>query len=308
MPINIPNRLPAKKILEKENVFLMDRNRALHQDIRPLKIGILNLMPLKIETETQLLRMLSNTPLQVEVEFIQLSSHKSKHVPEGHLKIFYKTFADIRNKRLDGFIITGAPVEHLEFEDVDYWQELKEIMRWSEKNVTSTLHICWAAQAGLYFYYGINKYPVGKKVFGVFEHHVVNKQSPLMRGFDDKFLVPHSRHTEIREKDINKIKNLDILSLSKEAGVHIVGSKNGSKIFVTGHSEYDLLTLSNEYERDLKKGLIIDMPKHYFPGNDTKNAPIINWKSHAFLLYSNWLNYYVYQTTPYNWITTKARK
>jgi homoserine O-succinyltransferase len=308
MPIKIPNRLPAKEILEKENVFLMGRNRALHQDIRPLKIGILNLMPKKIETETQLLRMLSNTPLQVEVEFVQLSSHTSKHTPEGHLKIFYKKFADIKNRRLDGLIITGAPVEHLKFEDVDYWQELKEIMQWSEKNVTSTLYICWAAQAGLYFNYGINKYPVGKKVFGVFEHKVANRQSPLMRGFDDKFLVPHSRHTEIRVRDIKKIKDLEILSLSKEAGVHIVACKDGSKIFVTGHSEYDSHTLKNEYKRDLKKGLKIDVPKYYFPGDNPKKSPMVNWRSHAFLLYSNWLNYYVYQTTPYNWIATKAKK
>ena len=308
MPINIPNRLPAKDVLEKENVFLMGKNRALHQDIRPLKIGILNLMPLKIETETQLLRMLSNTPLQVEVELIQLSSHVSKNTSEGHIKSFYKKFSEIKDQRLDGLIITGAPVEHLKFEEVDYWEELKKVMQWSEKNVISTLYICWAAQAGLYYHYGINKYPVNKKVFGIFEHQTVNKQSPLMRGFDDTFVVPHSRHTEIREKDIKKIKSLQILSLSKEAGVHIVASKDGSKIFVTGHSEYDSHTLGKEYERDLKKGLEIEIPKYYYPDNNTKNAPIVNWRSHAFLLYSNWLNYYVYQTTPYNWVVTKAKK
>lgn len=308
MPINIPNRLPAKDVLEKENVFLMGKNRALHQDIRPLRIGILNLMPVKIETETQLLRMLSNTPLQIEAEFIQLSSHVSKNTAKDHLKIFYKKFSEIKNQRLDGLIITGAPVEHLRFEEVDYWEELKEIMQWSEKNVISTLYICWAAQAGLYFHYGINKYPVGNKVFGVFAHKIVNKESPLMRGFDDMFIVPHSRHTEILEKDIKKIKDLQILSFSKEAGVHIVASKDGSKIFVTGHSEYDSHTLKNEYERDLKKGLKIDMPKHYFPDDNPKKLPVVNWRSHAFLLYSNWLNYYVYQTTPYNWIATKAKK
>jgi homoserine O-succinyltransferase len=308
MPINIPNRLPAKDVLEKENVFLMGKNRALHQDIRPLKIGILNLMPLKIETETQLLRMLSNTPLQVEVELIQLSSHVSKNTSEGHLKSFYKKFSEIKDQRLDGLIITGAPVERLKFEEVDYWEELKKVMQWSEKNVISTLYICWAAQAGLYYHYGINKYPVNKKVFGIFEHQTASKQSPLMRGFDDTFVVPHSRHTEIREKDIKKIKSLQILSLSKEAGVHIVASRDGSKIFVTGHSEYDSHTLAREYERDLKKSLKIDMPKHYFPNDNPKKLPIVNWRSHAFLLYSNWLNYYVYQTTPYNWIITKAKK
>jgi len=252
--------------------------------------------------------MLSNTPLQVEAELIHISSHVSKNTPKGHLKVFYKTFADIKNRRLDGLIITGAPVEHLKFEEVDYWEELKKIMEWSEKNVTSTLFICWAAQAGLYFHYGINKYPVSKKVFGVFEHRVVNSQSPLMRGLDDKFLVPHSRHTEIKEEDIKKIKDLEILSISKDAGVHIVASKNGNKIFVTGHSEYDPHTLKNEYERDLRKGLKIDMPKNYFPGNNPKNSPIVNWRSHAFLIYSNWLNYYVYQTTPYNWVDIKVKK
>jgi len=308
MPITIPNRLPAKEVLEKENVFLMGKNRALHQDIRPLRIGILNLMPQKIETETQLLRMLSNTPLQVEIEFIQLSSHDSKHTSKDHLEIFYKKFSEIKNQRLDGLIITGAPVEHLRFEEVDYWEELKEIMTWSKKNVTSTLYICWAAQAGLYFHYGINKYLAEKKVFGVFEHQIVDKQAPLMRGFDDAFVVPHSRHTEILEKDIKKIKDLEILSLSKEAGVHAIATKDGSKIFVTGHSEYDSHTLKNEYERDLRKGLKIDMPKHYFPNDNPKKLPVVNWRSHAFLLYSNWLNYYVYQTTPYNWITTKAKK
>lgn len=306
MPINIPSHLPAKEILEKENVFLMGKKRASHQDIRPLKIGILNLMPLKIDTETQLLRMLSNTPLQLEIELIQLSTHTSKNTPDEHLKVFYKKFTEIKNQRFDGLIITGAPVELLEFEEVNYWQELKEIIKWSEKNATSTLYICWAAQAGLYLNYGINKYPVGKKVFGIFEHQTVNKQSPLMRGFDDKFLVPHSRHTEIKEKDIKRIKDLEILSLSKEAGVHIVATKDGSKVFITGHSEYDSNTLKNEYERDLKKGLKIKMPKHYFPNDNPKNLPIVNWRSHAFLLYSNWLNYYVYQTTPYNWVLTKA--
>jgi homoserine O-succinyltransferase len=306
MPIKIIDTLPAKKILEKENVFVMGKRKALHQDIRPIKIAIVNLMPLKIETETQLLRMLSNTPLQVEVELVHLATHQSRHTPKEHLESFYKTFPEIKNHRFDGLIITGAPVEHLSFEEVDYWQELKDIMKWSEKNVTSTLYICWAAQAGLYYHYGINKYLKEKKVFGIFPHKAKKPTAPLLRGFDDVFLVPHSGHTEISAADIQKIPELEILSVSKEAGVHIVASKDGSKVFVTGHSEYDELTLKNEYERDLKKGLAIEMPKYYFPYDDPINSPIVRWRSHAFLLYSNWLNYYVYQTTPYNWITQKA--
>lgn len=308
MPINIPDKLPAKKILEKENVFVMGKNRAIHQDIRPLKIALVNLMPLKIETETQILRMLSNTPVQVEFELLRTASHDSIHTSQEHLKGFYKTFKDIKKHRFDGLIITGAPVEHLEFTDVDYWDELQEIMDWSDKNVTSTLHICWAAQAGLYHHYGIKKYPTSRKVFGVFHHRVLNRQSPLMRGFDDNFFAPHSRHTEIRASDIKKKKKLEILSQSDEAGVYIVASCDGSKIFVTGHSEYDPHTLQKEYERDLGKGLPIDVPKNYFPFDDPKNVPLFTWRSHAFLLYSNWLNYYVYQTTPYNWIDTKAVK
>lgn len=308
MPINVSNKLPAKEVLEKENVFIMGKKKSLHQDIRPLKIAIVNLMPLKIETETQLLRMLSNTPLQIEIEFVQMSSHQPRNTSKKHLKNFYKNFNEIKGHRFDGMIITGAPVEHLDFKEVDYWKELENIMQWSRKNVTSTLHICWAAQAGLYYHYGIKKYPKDKKVFGVFQHKVANLKAPLMRGFDDGYFIPHSRHTEILAKDIAKVRGLEILSISDEAGVHIVASKDGSKVFVTGHSEYDLHTLQREYERDLKKGLSIDIPKNYFPGNDPKKIPIVNWRSHAFLLYSNWLNYYVYQTTPYNWINKKAVK
>lgn len=306
MPINIPSKLPAKEILEKENIFVKAQKDALHQDIRPLRIGIVNLMPLKIDTEMQLLRMLSNTPLQVEIELIRTATHDTQHTSKEHLKEFYKTFDDVAGQRLDGLIITGAPVEQMDFEKVDYWKELTTIMDWAEKNVTSTLFICWAAQAALYHFYGIKKYPIDKKLFGVFPHKAVNPKSPLLRGFNDVYFVPHSRHTEIHSRDIEKVKELEILSVSDEAGVHIAASRDGKKIFITGHSEYDPNTLKNEYERDLKKGLPIEIPKNYFLNDDPSRNPIVNWRSHAFLLYSNWLNYYVYQTTPYNWIDKKT--
>lgn len=304
MPINIPGKLPAKKVLEKENIFVMGKKRALHQDIRALKIALVNLMPTKIETETQILRMLSNTPLQVEITLVHMVSHQSKNTPKAHFDLFYKTFKEIKNQRFDGLIITGAPVEKLEFEAVDYWQELKNIMEWAEKNVTSTLFLCWAAQAGLYYHYGIKKHPLKQKVFGVFPHQVVSRKAPLTRGFDETFYVPHSRYTEVKADDIRKIKDLEILVVSQEAGVHIVTSLDGKKVFVMGHSEYDGHTLQNEYERDLKKQLAINLPKNYFLDDDSKKRPVVSWRSHGFLLYLNWLNYYVYQTTPYNWINT----
>lgn len=306
MPINIPDQLPAKEILESENIFVMGKRRALRQDIRALKIVLVNLMPTTIETETQILRMLSNTPLQAEVTFLHMASHDSAHTPKTHFDAFYKIFKDIKNQRFDGLIITGAPVEHLEFEQVDYWQELREIMRWSEKNVTSTMFLCWAAQAGLYFHYGIKKYPLKQKIFGVFPHRVINRESPLTRGFDETFFVPHSRHTAVKAADIKKVKDLEILVTSKEAGIHIVASKDGSKVYVMGHSEYDPCTLQKEYERDLNKGLPIKIPRNYFLGNNSSQPPVVNWRSHGFLLYLNWLNYFVYQTTPYNWIGTQA--
>lgn len=308
MPIKIQDQLPAKEILEKENIFVMGKKRALHQDIRPLRIALVNLMPTTVETETQIIRMLSNTPLQIEFELIHMSSHDSMHTDKEHFEAFYKTFAQIKNQRFDGLIITGAPVEQLEFEQVDYWEELKEIMKWADKNVTSTLFLCWAAQAGLYYYYGINKYKRNKKLFGVFEHHVLNPTNPLLRGFDEGFLVPHSRHTEIRKEEIEKQTDLEILAISDDAGVHIIASKDGSKIFVTGHFEYDSHTLQNEYKRDKAKRLKIQIPKNYFPNDNPSKQPVITWRSNGFLFYSNWLNYYVYQTTPYNWINTKAAK
>jgi homoserine O-succinyltransferase/O-acetyltransferase len=305
MPIKIPNKLPAKKILEKENIFVMDKQRAIHQDIRPLKIALVNLMPTTIETETQIIRMLSNTPLQIEFELIHMASHRSTHTDKDHFTAFYKTFNEIKNQRFDGLIITGAPVEHLEFQEVDYWQELLEIMEWAEKNVTSTLFLCWAAQAGLYHYYGVNKYTMKKKIFGVFSHQIVNQNAPLLRGFDNGFLVPHSRHTEVLAQDIKKIKELEILALSSEAGLHIVSSKDGRKIFVIGHSEYDSYTLHNEYKRDKAKGLSIALPENYYPSDDWTKTPINTWHSHGFLFYSNWINYSVYQITPYDWIDNK---
>ncbi|MCF6095261.1 homoserine O-succinyltransferase [Microaerobacter geothermalis] len=300
MPIKIPDHLPAGEILHHENIFVMGEDRAFHQDIRPLRIVILNLMPTKEATETQILRLLGNSPLQVEVVLLHPATHTSKNTSPEHLATFYKTFEDIRHQKFDGMIITGAPIEHLEFEKVNYWEELKEIMDWKMHNVSSTLHICWGAQAGLYHHYGIPKYPLNKKMFGVFSHTVNKKNERLLRGFDDVFFVPHSRYTEIRREDIEKVPELEILSESEEAGIYIVASKDGRQVFVTGHSEYDKNTLKLEYERDVKKGLDIAVPKNYFPQDNPDMEPLVNWRSHANLLFSNWLNYYVYQETPYD--------
>lgn len=300
MPLNVPDNLPAIEILQRENIFIMDESRATHQDIRPLKVVILNIMPVKQTTETHLLRVLANTPLQIEVDFLYPISHVSKTSPMEYLMTFYKTFDEIKNQKYDGMIITGAPVEHLEFEEVDYWLELQKIMDWSARHVTSTLFICWGAQAGLYHFYNIQKYPLLKKMFGIFPHTVNNRSIPLIRGFDDIFLAPHSRHTEIKSEDIKKINGLEIISESDIAGVYIVLGRNGRQIFVTGHSEYDPDTLKLEYERDLKRGLDIDLPFNYFPDDDPNKDPIVSWRSHANLLFTNWLNYYVYQITPYD--------
>lgn len=305
MPIRIPDKLPATKQLRNENIFVMSEKKALHQDIRPLKIVIVNLMPTKITTETQLLRLLSNSPLQTEIEFLQMDSHKSKNTSQEHLKTFYKTFDQIKDSRFDGMIITGAPVENLEFEDVDYWDELVRIMDWSVTHVTSTLHICWAAQAGLYYHYGVPKYPLNEKCSGIFKHKVNRKTAKLVRGFDNEFYAPHSRNTEVRAEDIKKVKGLEILADSKEAGVYIVFTKGGRKIFVMGHSEYDADTLKQEYFRDLEKGLNPSVPKHYFPDDNPNKKPVATWRSHASLLFSNWLNYFVYQMTPYDIDTIK---
>lgn len=299
MPVNIPDKLPSNDILRNENVFVMNESQAIHQDIRPLKIAILNLMPIKMTTETHLLRMLSNSPLQVEITLLYTATHIPKNTPMEHLNLFYKCFEDVKDTYFDGLIITGAPIEHLNFEEVYYWDELSEIMKWSDKNVTSSLFICWGAQAGLYYFYGIPKYDTPKKVFGVFEHHVLDKNIPLVRGFDDVFMAPHSRNTENRAEDIAKVKDLQIVSTSDEAGVYIVQSKDGRKTFVTGHSEYEPLTLNDEYVRDKAKGLDIEIPKNYYPDNDPTKTPQNRWKGHGSLLYTNWLNYYVYQQTPY---------
>ncbi len=300
MPIRIPNKLPAEKILAGENIFVMNEKRALTQDIRPLSIVILNIMPTKITTETQLLRLLGNTPLQVNIQLAAMESHTSKNTPKEHLSTFYKTFDEIKRNKYDGMIITGAPIEQIDFEKVDYWDELKEIMEWTKTNVTSTMHICWGAQAGLYYHYGIPKYPLEKKMFGVFPHTLVRKNKMLTRGFDDVFMVPHSRHTEVREEDIRRVPELEIIAVSKEAGVYLVSSKGGKQIFVTGHAEYDADTLAGEYFRDIEKGLEIDVPKNYFKNDNPKNKPVNSWRSTANLLFSNWLNYHVYQTTPYD--------
>ncbi|HPY67122.1 MAG TPA: homoserine O-succinyltransferase [Bacteroidales bacterium] len=299
MPLNILDNLPAVKILENENIFVMKQTRAVHQDIRPLQILIFNLMPVKITTETQILRLLSNTPLQVEITLLYTKMHLSKNTPKEHLDAFYKTFDDISTRKYDGMIITGAPIEHLEFEEVDYWEEMVKIMDWADSHVTSTMFICWASQAGLYHHYGIPKYMRDEKIFGVFQHKIHNKTNLLIRGFDDEFLAPHSRYTEIRKEDIIKVKELEILADSEEAGIYLVASKDLKRIFVTGHSEYDPMTLNSEYERDLAKGLNIKMPKNYYPDNDPSQVPLVKWRSHANLLFSNWLNYCVYQVTPY---------
>ena len=300
MPIKIPNNLPAVKTLESENIFVMTEKRAMTQDIRPLKILILNLMPKKIETETQFARLLGNSPLQVEMELIHTSSHQSKNVAEEHLLAFYKTFEDVKDRNFDGMIITGAPVEHMPFEEVEYWQELCEIMEWSKSHVHSTFHVCWGAQAGLYYHYGIQKREVPEKMFGVFPHKVEYKNSILFRGFDDVFMVPQSRHTTVDREDIEKIWELRILASSEETGVYAITTKNGRQIFVTGHSEYDADTLKNEYLRDLSQGKPIKMPVNYFPNNDDSKPPLVSWRGHAHLLFSNWLNYFVYQSTPYD--------
>ena len=300
MPIKIPNKLPATETLNNENIFVITETRALTQDIRPLKILLLNLMPTKIETETQLARLLGNTPLQVELEFLQTATYAATHTSSDHMISFYKTFDEIKHLKFDGMIITGAPVENMEFEDVAYWEELCEIMEWSKKNVTSTFHICWGAQAGLYYHYGIKKHKLDKKMFGIFKHKVDHKGSILFRGFDDEFMVPHSRHTTIREEDIRACDKLKILSTSDEAGVYVISTDRGRQIFVTGHSEYDANTLKKEYDRDKNAGLDIEVPKNYFPDDDDTKEPMVTWRSSANLLYSNWLNYFVYQVTPYD--------
>lgn len=300
MPIKIPDSLPATKQLRNENIFVMSEKKAMHQDIRPLKIAIVNLMPTKITTETQLLRLLSNSPLQVEIDLIHMASHKSKNTSDSHLKSFYKYFSDIKNSKYDGMIITGAPVENFDFEEVDYWDELQEIMEWSKTHVTSTFHICWAAQAGLYYHYGIPKYSLPQKCSGVYKHKVKRSTAKIVRGFDTEFYAPHSRHTEVRAEDIKKVKELEILAESEEAGVYIIFSKGGRQIFVTGHSEYDATTLADEYKRDVDKGLNPNIPENYFQDDNPKKQPIVRWRSHANLLFSNWLNYFVYQITPYD--------
>jgi homoserine O-succinyltransferase len=300
MPLNIPDNLPAIEILNEENIFVMRETRATHQDIRPMQVVILNLMPVKITTETHILRLLSNTPLQTEIVLLHTKNHVSKHTPIEHLQAFYKTYDEIRDRKFDGMIITGAPIEHLDFEKIDYWEELKDIMDWAKCNVTSTMFICWGAQAGLYHYYNIPKYMLDKKLFGVFYHTINDPKIPLIRGFDEEFQAPHSRYTEVRKEDIEKVRDLIIVSESQEAGIYIVMTRAGRQIFVTGHSEYDPATLKEEYERDLKKGLNIELPKNYFSGDDPSKTPRVRWKSHANLLYYNWLNYYVYQMTPFN--------
>lgn len=301
MPIKIPDHLPAKEILTRENIFVMDETTAFHQDIRPLRIVILNLMPTKETTETQLLRLLANTPLQVEFVLLHPKTHTSKNTSLEHLETFYKTFDDIKHEKFDGMIITGAPVEQMPFEEVNYWEELQAIMDWSVENVTSTFHICWAAQAGLYHHYNIPKYSLDEKVFGVFPHVSSEKNVKLTRGFDEVFYVPQSRHTEIRKNDIELRPELTILSESEVSGVYIVSAQNGKQIFVTGHSEYDIDTLKREYDRDINKGMSVDIPANYYPNDDPSQPPLVTWRAHANLLFFNWLNYYVYQETPYDW-------
>ena len=300
MPVRIPETLPARATLESENIFIMGEERARHQDIRPLRVAILNLMPTKIATETQLLRLLGNSPLQVEVTLLHTASHESKNVSAEHLIAHYKSFAQVRRRKFDGLIITGAPVELLPFEEVDYWPELTGILDWAEQNVFSMLYICWGAQAGLYHRYGIPKYALPDKMFGVFPHRVLERYHKLLRGFDDVFLAPHSRYTEVRRADIERVPELQILAESDQAGIYIVASRDGRHTFVTGHSEYDPLTLKGEYERDTAKGLPIGLPANYFPGEDPSQPPLVRWRGHAAMLFANWLNYFVYQVTPYH--------
>ena len=300
MPIKVDNELPAHKALENENIFVMTEERAMSQDIRPLKIIILNLMPTKIETETQSLRLLSNSPLQVDIDLLQVKTHKSKNISEEHMLKFYNVFDDVKNNKYDGMIVTGAPVEHLEFEDVDYWEELCAIFEWSKKNVYSTFHICWGAQAALYYHYGIPKYPLEEKMFGIFPHRSLDTLHPLMRGLDDVFYVPHSRHTEIRRNDIALIKDLQIISYSEAAGIHLVSDMECRNFYATGHSEYDRDTLAREYFRDKEKGLNIKLPHNYFPDDDPEKTPVITWRSAGNIIFTNWLNYFVYQKTPYD--------
>ena len=300
MPVKIADGLPAQSILENEHIFVMTEHRALHQDIRPLKIAILNLMPTKITTETQILRSLSNSPLQIEVTFLQTSTYTGKNTPQEHLGQCYKTFGDIKDMNFDGFIITGAPVEQMEFEEVEYWDELCEIMEWTKTHVHSTFHICWGAQAALYYHYGIPKHSLEKKMFGVFTHRMLTPKSRLFHGFDSEFCVPHSRHTETRAEDIEKVKGLKIMAVSDEAGVYAVCTEDSRQFFITGHSEYDAETLDTEYRRDLAKGLNPDIPKHYYPDDDPSKPPVLCWRAHSTLIYTNWLNYFVYQTTPFD--------
>lgn len=300
MPVNVPDRLPAIELLKEENIFVIDSSRANAQDIRPLKIVVLNLMPLKITTETDLVRLLSNTPLQLELSFMKLESHTSKNTPAEHMEEFYSTFDSMRNERFDGMIITGAPVEQMEYEEVTYWKELTEVFEWARTHVTSTLYICWAAQAGLYHYYGVPKYGLEKKMFGVFEHRMHQSELPIFRGFDDLFYVPHSRHTEVRRDDILNVKELTLLSESPESGVYMVMARGGREFFISGHSEYSPFTLDGEYKRDVEKGLPIEVPQNYYTDNNPALEPLVRWRGHANLLFSNWLNYYVYQETPYD--------
>ena len=301
MPVKVSNFLPVKKILEAENIFVMDESRAMTQDIRPLRIAILNLMPLKEDTELQLLRSFSNTPLQIEVTFLTTASYVGTNTPLSHLEQFYMTFEDVKHKKFDGFIITGAPVEQMEFENVAYWEELKQVMDWSETNVTSTLHICWGAQAGLFHHYGVHKEMLSAKLSGVYRHRVLNRKEPLVRGFDDEFFAPHSRYTGISKEDVEKSGKFTVLAESDEAGYFILLAEGGKNIFVLGHPEYDRLTLDKEYKRDLAKGINPGIPVNYYPDNDPEKKPLLLWRSHANALYSNWLNYYVYQNTPYEW-------
>lgn len=302
MPIKAQSDLPARTILESENIFLIDETRAISQDIRPLEIAILNLMPLKEETETQLLRALSNTPLQVDITFLAIESHISKNTSASHLNKFYTTFREIKNRKFDGLIITGAPLEQMDYHEVNYWEELCTIMEWSKKYVTSTLHICWGAQAGLYYHYGIQKYPLKEKLSGIYSHRVIDRTIPMVRGLDDIFLAPHSRYTGIQKEDIIKNESLTLLVESEEAGPFLIMAQGGKQFFVMGHPEYDRMTLDSEYKRDLKRGLTIQMPKNYYPQDDSEKRPILTWRAHANTLYTNWLDYYVYQVTPYEWV------